>query len=82
LADGKTPDVRNEVSPEYMNYIRKFMMSGEYRDLDKKVKTGFIKFVTDSLKVMDEQLAMEQSQVDPAGQRAKPVDTGHRRRAA
>lgn len=73
LADGKTPEVRNEVSPEYMNYMRKFMMSGEYRELDAKTKQGFTKFVTESLKIMDEQLAMEQSQVGPAGSEPAPL---------
>src|ERR1700741_421366 len=72
LTDGKQPKVRNEVSPAYMNYVRKFMMSGDYRDLDRSTKQGFVKFVTESLKVMDEQLAMEQSQVQPGEQQGVP----------
>lgn len=76
LSDGKTPKVRNEVPAEYMNYMRKFMMSGDYRDLDTKTKQNFVKFVTESLKVMDEQLAMEQSQVGPAGTEAAPLMPG------
>jgi hypothetical protein len=73
LSDGKMPEVRNEVPPEYMNYMRKFMMSGDYRELDPKTKKNFVKFVTESLKIMDEQLAMEQSQVGPAGTEPQPL---------
>lgn len=64
LLDGKEPKVRDEITPEYINYFRKFMMSGDYRPLDDKIKQAFTIFVTLSLQVMDEQLAMEQTQID------------------
>lgn len=64
LSDGKMPEVRDEVSVEYVAYFRKFMMSGEYRPFDTKIKQMFVQFMQETLKVMDEQLAMEQSQID------------------
>lgn len=65
LLAGKDATVPNDAGLEYMNYFRKFVMSGEFRDAKGKIKNAILDHMNDTNQVLQDQLQMEQSQTPP-----------------
>lgn len=67
LINGRKVQVRQDVTPEYLNTLRKFMLSPQFREAKLKYQQAYVAFVQAETSILDQQsLLDEMSQQDAA----------------